>query len=327
MEYTTRSCAERLLTNLVFTSGTVIQRGAQSLVDVGDVDFGDNVVRLIAVCLSLFNQGADGPSKVGKHIGREPSLLAFSEHLDYREVSCCHGAQVRIDTWKSERIWNRNASDTGLDNFRVTPRVLLMGSAFAGDSSCSLPIWISIPTMSLRSQSPGRSWQVVAVMVLVLTACSSRKDRPRATYVPVSELERSFGPLVAAGNHPTPNQYGTGDRLGLFRDSKGTIWGIPLVLAADGRVLGCAPPTVHDAPVTDTYPADATVLAATNEPTGWRSGTGKLELLLRDTKGGIQWRSVNGSHIDIGPICWAQEPPGPKQPLLYYRLASVAPQK
>jgi hypothetical protein len=70
---------------------------------------------------------------------------------------------------------------------------------------------------------------------------------------------------------------------------------------ADSTVVGCAPPSVHDAPVTDSYPAASTVIGSTNEPTGWRGGTGKLELLPRDAQGKIQWRAVNGSHIDAGP--------------------------
>jgi hypothetical protein len=99
---------------------------------------------------------------------------------------------------------------------------------------------------------------------------------------------------------------GTGDRLGLFRDSARTIWGLPLTIADNGNVLVCAPNTLHDAPVTDHYPAGATVIGATNEPTGWRGGTGELELLLRDGRGKIEWYTVKGSHIAEGPVCWAQ---------------------
>jgi hypothetical protein len=81
--------------------------------------------------------------------------------------------------------------------------------------------------------------------------------------------------------------------------------------------------TLRDAPVTDHYPAGATIIGATNEPTGWRGGTGKLEVLLRGQQGKIEWRAVSASHIDIGPVCWAQDPPGPKQLLLYYRLSPL----
>jgi hypothetical protein len=165
------------------------------------------------------------------------------------------------------------------------------------------------------------SWLWIASALVLLTACSAHDDRPRALYVPLADLQSDFGPLATAGNHPTGNQSGTGDRLGLFRDEGGTVWGLPLSVQTDGSVVGCAPPTLHNAPVTDTYPLGSTIIGATNEPTGWRGGTGKLELLLRDAQGRIRWRSVNGSHLDAGPVCWAQEPPGPKQRLQYYRLA------
>jgi len=168
--------------------------------------------------------------------------------------------------------------------------------------------------------STSRCRQYVLIVAVLFTACSSHKDRPRAPYVALNEIESVFGPLVTAGNHPTANQMGTGDRVGLFRDSAGTIWGLPLTIADNGDVLGCAPYTLRNAPVTDHYPADAEVIGATNEPTGWRGGTGKLELLLREGAGKVEWRSVNGSRIDVGPVCWAQDPPGPKQQLLYYRL-------
>ena len=157
-------------------------------------------------------------------------------------------------------------------------------------------------------------------MPVILVACSSHKDRPRAPYVALAQIENTFGPLVTAGNHPTPDQMGTGDRVGLFRDSAGTIWGLPLVIAENGSVLVCAPDTLREAPVTDHYPAGATLIGVTNEPTGWRGGTGKLELLLREQHGKIEWRAVSGSRIASGPVCWAQDPPGPKQVLLYYRL-------
>jgi len=190
----------------------------------------------------------------------------------------------------------------------------------------SLSIRVNIHDMSHgwpQVLVPNPHWRWVTAIAVILTACSAHKDRPRASYVPLAELEAVYGPLITAGNHPTGDQSGTGDRLGLFRDAGGTIWGLPVAIMADGTVVGCAPPSVHDAPVTDSYPAVSTVIGCTNEPTGWRGGTGKLELLLRDAQGKIQWRAVNGSHIDAGPVCWAQDPPGPKQRLLYYRLAPM----
>jgi hypothetical protein len=92
-------------------------------------------------------------------------------------------------------------------------------------------------------------------MVIVLATACGPEERPQAEYVPIADLERVYGPLLTAGNHPTGDQNGTGDRLGLFRDADGTIWGLPLMIRSDGQVLGCAPAGLHDAEVTDTYPA------------------------------------------------------------------------
>jgi len=169
-----------------------------------------------------------------------------------------------------------------------------------------------------------RIW--IAAAAVALTACARRPDPPRASFVPLADLEPTYGRLITAGNHPTPNQNGTGDRLGLFLDTRGTIWGLPLTISPGGAVLGCAPPALHDSKITDTYPAGADIIGATNEPTGWRGGTGKLELLLRPPHGAIYWRAVNGASITPGPVCWAQESPGPPQQLQYYRLASEAGQ-
>jgi hypothetical protein len=85
-------------------------------------------------------------------------------------------------------------------------------------------------------------------------------------------------------------------------------------------VLACAPPDLRDAAVTDTLPGDATVIAAANEPTGWRGGTGNLELLLRNDSGDVQWRPVAGAQLKTGPVCMSPESPGPDEQLSYYRL-------
>ncbi|HEY8224096.1 MAG TPA: hypothetical protein VIG25_02385 [Pyrinomonadaceae bacterium] len=121
-------------------------------------------------------------------------------------------------------------------------------------------------------------------------------------------------------NAPTPQQHGTGDRLGLFRDESGTIWGIPLTIADNGDLLGCAPTMLRELAITDTLPADAVdIIGAANEPSGWRGGTGKLELLFRDARGGLRWHAVAAAEVKTGPVCWSQSPP--EQPLKYYRLA------
>jgi hypothetical protein len=161
---------------------------------------------------------------------------------------------------------------------------------------------------------------------MAFAACARHPDPPRASFVPLEDLEHVYGHLITAGNHPTPDQNGTGDRLGLFLDTNGTIWGLPLTISPGGAVLGCAPPALHDSKITDTYPTGATIIGATNESTGWRGGTGKLELLLRGPHGGIHWRAVNGARMAPGPVCWAQESPGPPQQLQYYRLVQVTGQ-
>lgn len=158
--------------------------------------------------------------------------------------------------------------------------------------------------------------------VLLLVASCSRPEQPRAAYMPISQLEQSYGRLITVSNEPTPDQHGTGDRLGLFRDEGGTVWGIPLTIGDDGGVLGCAPPALREVPVSDTLPADAVeIVGAANEPNGWRGGTGKLELLLRDAQGELRWHSVASVEIKTGPVCLSQSPP--VQPLKYYRLVKA----
>jgi hypothetical protein len=161
---------------------------------------------------------------------------------------------------------------------------------------------------------------VIATVTMAFIGCDGRKDRKRALYVPLAEVEAIYGPLITAGNHPTPNQNGTGERVGLFRDARGIVWGLPVTVATNGMVLACAPTLVHEGPVTDTFPAGSTIIGSTNAPTGWRGGTGNLELLLRDVHGTVRWQAVRGAQLASGPVCWAPESPGPSQQLYYYRL-------
>lgn len=166
-------------------------------------------------------------------------------------------------------------------------------------------------------------WFWIVLVTVILSAASCRRpEQPRAAYVPIAQLEQSYGRLITVSNAPTPDQNGTGDRLGLFRDDSGTVWGIPLTIGDNGSVLGCAPPTLREVPVSDTLPADAfEIVGAANEPTGWRGGTGKLELLLRDAQGELRWHSVAAVEIKTGPVCLSQSPP--VQPLKYYRLVKA----
>ncbi len=159
----------------------------------------------------------------------------------------------------------------------------------------------------------------VAGAAATFLSCDSH-DAVHASYQTLEEVEATYGNLVTAGNHPTPDQNGTGERVGLFRDGHGTIWGLPVTVEQDGTILGCAPPALRDQRVTDTIPFGSTVIGSTNQPTGWRGGTGELEIVLRDVNGIIYWKAVRGGQIDSGPICWAPHLPGLPRELHYYRL-------
>jgi hypothetical protein len=161
--------------------------------------------------------------------------------------------------------------------------------------------------------------------VLLLGSCRAEK-RPEVRRVPVAEIEKTYGRLFAVANEPTPDQHGTGDRIGLFRDDSGTVWGIPLAIDENGNVLACAPPALRDAPPSDTIPDSSfEVVGAANEPTGWRGGTGTFGLLLRDGRGQLSWHPVKAVELKTGPICSSQSQP--VQPLIYYRLARQPPAK
>ena len=170
-----------------------------------------------------------------------------------------------------------------------------------------------------------RAFAFIAVAVMMaLSACGERNAPGRAAYVPLAEAQRTYGVLITAGNHPTPDQHGTGERVGLFEDKDGEVWGLPLTVSTSGAILACAPSLVHAGKITDTFPAGSTIIGSTNEPTGWRGGTGELELLLRDARGRIRWQAVSGARLASGPACWAPQSPGPPQQLYYYRLAPMA---
>jgi hypothetical protein len=168
----------------------------------------------------------------------------------------------------------------------------------------------------------------VVSFALVFTACGGRHKLGMAPYLPLAEVEATYGRLITAGNYPTQNQNGTGQRLGLFQDTSGAVWGWPLIVAKSGAVLACAPPALHDEKVTDSFPPGSTIIGSANEPTGWRGGTGNLEILLRDADGIVRWQTVRGVSLPAGPVCWDSEWPGSSQQLHYYRLASapVGPQ-
>jgi len=161
-------------------------------------------------------------------------------------------------------------------------------------------------------------WRLVSGIPLVtLISCSPGHDP--APYLKLPQVEATYGRLITAANHPTAEQNGTGGRIGLFLDHAGELWGLPLDLESDGSILACAPPGLRDAKATDTYPAGAAIIGATNEPTGDHGGTGRLELLLRDKDGVVSRRAVRGAKLEGGHACLAPRP-GPPLALHYYRL-------
>ena len=168
-------------------------------------------------------------------------------------------------------------------------------------------------------------WVCFAIAIVLLASCrhvdlrSPAEQRPQAERVPIAQIERSYGRLFAVANEPTPDQHGTGDRLGLFQDDSGTVWGIPLVVDESGNVLGCAPPMLRDAPPSDVLPdSSVEIVGAANEPTGWRGGSGKLGFMLRDAHGRLRWQPVAALEIKTGPVCLSESKP--VEPLAYYRL-------
>jgi len=159
----------------------------------------------------------------------------------------------------------------------------------------------------------------IVIAAVACCSCGQHHSREQAPYKPIAEVERTYGPLVTAGNHPTVDQHGTGERVGLFQDASGTVWGLPL--SVDGDALSvCAPPALQNARMTGSFDAEWSVIGATNRPTGWRGGTGGLELLLRDKRGTIHCQSVQGGDMPGQAACWPTGSPAPRSPLHYYRL-------
>lgn len=141
----------------------------------------------------------------------------------------------------------------------------------------------------------------------------------REVYRPLEEAEATYGRLIGAGNRATAYQHGTGERMGLFLDARGTIWGLPISVSSNGVILACAPPSLQTSEVTDTFPQGATIVGSTNEPTGWRGGTGNLELLLRNGGETIRRKTVRGADLATA-ACLTPHSPNPPEVLHYYRL-------
>jgi hypothetical protein len=155
----------------------------------------------------------------------------------------------------------------------------------------------------------------------ILLSCGSKPKPTTTPYVPLAQVEQTFGTLITVGNEPTADQHGTGERVGIFKDAANTLWGLPLRLTPEGSIFACAPVALRDAQITDTLPGSAaSVLGATNTPTGWRGGTGKLELVFRENDSRVIWYAVAGGKLQRGPVCSAPEETSPPPYLRYYRI-------
>jgi hypothetical protein len=62
-------------------------------------------------------------------------------------------------------------------------------------------------------------WIGVGAVLLLVGSCG-RTESPRTAYVSIAQLEHSYGRLITVSNAPTPDQHGTGDRLGLTPDGR-----------------------------------------------------------------------------------------------------------
>jgi hypothetical protein len=160
----------------------------------------------------------------------------------------------------------------------------------------------------------------ILLALIMLPACSRVAPPASAQYRPLIEVEAVYGRFITAGNHPTPDQNGTGERVGGFQDVEGTVWVLPLAVADDGSMLACAPVQLHTAKTTGVFPAESAIIGATNQPTGWRGGTGALELVLRDENGPVRRYPVQGAAFGQ-PGCWTPASKSPHRDLYYYRLA------
>jgi hypothetical protein len=74
--------------------------------------------------------------------------------------------------------------------------------------------------------------------------------------------------------------------------------------------------------MTDTLPSDmAEIVGATNEPSGWRGGTGRLELVFRDKNGVVRSHPVSSGELKTHSPCMTESPP--VVPSRFYRLAKA----
>ena len=103
------------------------------------------------------------------------------------------------------------------------------------------------PHVEAAKPMVARWYWIALAFAVAVAACTRYREAPRALFVAITVLESQYGHISIAGNHPTENQRGTGDRIGLFRDRDGTIWGLPLMIASNGGAFVCVPPGLQHA--------------------------------------------------------------------------------
>jgi hypothetical protein len=156
-------------------------------------------------------------------------------------------------------------------------------------------------------------------LTVFLSACEKDPPPPSTYKISAEELEKRFGHIIEVANIPTPDQHGTGDKMGLFRDKDDTVWGVPVSVGENQSLVGCAPPELEKVQVSDTLPSDTVeIVGATNEPTDWRGGTGELKLLLRTSQNKLRWHTVKSISLETDSVCWSKSEP--IQALEFYRL-------
>jgi hypothetical protein len=163
-------------------------------------------------------------------------------------------------------------------------------------------------------------------LIALFSACKKGPPPPSTYKISAEDLEKRFGQIIEVANIPTPDQHGTGDKMGLFHDNDNTFWGVPVSVGENQNLVGCAPPELEKAPVSDTLPSDTVeIVGATNEPTAWRGGTGELKLLLRTSQYKLRWHTVKALELETDSVCWSKSEP--VQVLKFYRLVIADKEK
>jgi hypothetical protein len=178
----------------------------------------------------------------------------------------------------------------------------------------------SVNKSSLEQISKIKSYIGLSLIFFTALFSACTEERPRQAYeISAEDLEKRFGKIITVANIPTSSQYGTGNKVGLFRDKDDTFWGIPVSIGENQSLVGCAPPDLDKVQISDTLPSDTVnIVGAANEPTAWRGGTGELRLLIRTSQNKLRWQTVKAVSLETDSVCWSKS--DPVHALEFYRL-------